>query len=107
MKQLRVFFLAGFTIIYTVLLSGFVFMKLWAWIVLYSFPNLPNVSLVGMIGLMMIWRGLHTEIKNEKKGEGGAIEGVEETHIFLSAITRETTLKLGLLLFAYIITLFQ
>lgn len=96
--------LAGFTIVYGVLLSGFVYMKLWAWLILFCFPSLPNISLIGMIGLMMIWGALHHEVQplRETPKEVG-----DPVRALVESLALQTGIKLTLLGFGYIITLLQ
>lgn len=67
MEKLGNFVAALLFMTFAALMKGFVFMKLWEWIVAPTF-NTPTLSLAVSIGLLFIWTFLTTK-REEKDAE--------------------------------------
>ena len=97
MKTFGKFWFGVLAIITTSLLSGYVFMKLWQWFVVYAFAVQP-INLIQAIGLVFFWGYL----KPKKKYKN------EMTWEEFTKMVTEALLLFGITLgLGYLITLFQ
>lgn len=84
----------------SMIMSGFVLLKLWRWFVTPAFSGVPQISLATAIGISLIVRYLTLHITPEEKGKSVG-------DLMYRAVGRMFLFPLFVLLIGYVVSLFM